>query len=76
MSDLTTIIAAILAAVVAIAGAWLRGKATGQRQEQDKRVRQDLDAVRKAKGVQDEIDRASPDDVRRRLDGWMRPDGD
>jgi hypothetical protein len=54
--------------------AYFGGARRGRKDERAKQDRRNLDAMRDAKDVRDEIDRKSPDDLRRDLDGWMLDD--
>lgn len=72
IARLKTWLAVAGAVVLAVVAALFMGQRRGRQAERADHDRRNLDAMKDAKDVRDEIDRESPDDVRRRLDGWMR----
>jgi hypothetical protein len=75
MIGLEAILGGIVAALVAIAAAFIRGRSAGaqaERAKQDAAARKSLESRNK---TDDEIARMSPDDRLRRLDGWVPDDG-
>lgn len=65
---------AILTAMGVIFAAWFLGKREGRKGAKTDALMNSLKVSKKAREKQDEINKASPDDVMRRLDGWMRDD--
>jgi hypothetical protein len=63
--------AAILAA---IAGAWLRGRHQGRQGAEQERERERIEAMREAKGIDDEVEALADADLDRRFRRWMRGD--
>ncbi|MGB1214826.1 MAG: hypothetical protein ACPG4X_15780 [Pikeienuella sp.] len=62
------------AAVAVVLGAFLVGKSEGKQRQKAKNLEHSLKTSKQAREKQDDINKASPDDVVRRLDGWMRDD--
>jgi Flp pilus assembly protein TadB len=61
------------AAIIALAVAFLKGRASGAAEQANKSVRVALDAAKQRKRVDVEIDRLSDDAVRQRMrDRWQR----
>jgi len=62
------------AAVVAFLAAFLRGRASGVADAKKAAQARAHEALKARREVTDELESESPDDRRRRLDGWMRDD--
>jgi hypothetical protein len=74
MIGLEAILGGIVAALVAVAVAFVRGRSAGaqaERAKADAAARQSLESRMK---TDDEIARMSPDDRLRALDGWVSDD--
>jgi hypothetical protein len=75
MIGLEAILGGIVAALVAVAVAFFRGRSAGaqaERAKQDAAARKTLESRNR---TDDEIARMSPDDRLRALDGWVSDDG-
>jgi hypothetical protein len=74
MIGLEAILGGIVAALVAVAAAFIKGRSAGaqaERAKQDAAARKSLESTMK---TDDEIARMSPDDRLRALDGWVSDD--
>ncbi len=60
------------AAVVMVAAAFLYGRADGRRDAEAARLKKNAKAAKKARGVEDEINKMDGGAVDGRLRGWMR----
>jgi hypothetical protein len=63
---------AALAGMLGIAAAWLTGRRSGSVAARNKAAIKAADDLQKAKGVRDEVDSISGDDVSERLREWYR----
>jgi len=63
---------AALVGMVAVAAAWLGGRRNGAQRTKTKAAEKAADDLQKAKGVRDEVDSISGDDVSERLREWYR----
>ena len=75
-SPIGRLFAKIAAVAAVILGVFVAGRREGKRAGKVKDLKKSLETSDRAREKQDEIRKASPDDVARRLDGWMRDDNE
>jgi hypothetical protein len=75
MIGLEAILGGIVAALVAVAVAFFRGRSAGAQAERAKQNAAARKSLESRNRTDDEIARMSPDDRLRRLDGWVSDDG-
>lgn len=63
-----------LLGLVAVVAVWFTGRHSGQSAADSKRVQQRIDAIGKAREVEDEVSDLGDDDLRRRARQWVRDD--
>lgn len=68
-------LAAAGVALAVIAGAFLYGRAGGKADAEAEQARNNAKAIKKARGVEDEVNGMGDDVVDRRLNEWMRDGG-
>lgn len=68
-------LAAAGVALAVIAGVFLYGRAGGKADAEAEQARKNAKAIKKARGVEDEIQGMGDADVDRRLSEWMRDSG-
>lgn len=59
-------------AVLSVILAALAGRYKGRKDAEEEQRRRDAEAIETRKKVDDEVSHLSPDDRRKRLDGWVR----
>jgi len=74
MIGLETILGGIVAALVAVAVAFFRGRSAGAQAERAKADAAARKSLESRNRTDDEIARMSPDDRLRALDGWLSDD--
>lgn len=74
MSRIKAWLVAAIAAVTATLTAFMAGRATGKAEQKTKEVRRRVLVLQEARKVQDEVAHLSDDDLRSRLNEWMRKD--
>ncbi|WP_411036842.1 hypothetical protein [Shinella sp. BYT-45] len=62
-------------ALAIIVGAFLYGRSGGKAAAEAEQARNNAKAIKKARGVEDEVNGMGDDDVDRRLNEWMRDGG-
>lgn len=68
-------LAAAGVALAVIAGAFLYGRADGKSDAEAEQAKANAKAIKKARGVEDEVNGMGDADVDRRLSEWMRDGG-
>lgn len=63
-----------MTAISVIFAVFIAGKREGRSKAKTDALKDTVKTSKKAREKQDEINKASPDDVMRRLDGWFRKD--
>jgi len=61
-----------LAVVIAMLGAWMKGRLSGAKAERDKQAADQLQAVKNRKRTDDEVASLAPASLDIRLSKWMR----
>lgn len=74
-SRLSGYIAAIGVALAVIAGAFLYGRSDGKADAEAEQARNNAKAIKKARGVEDEVNKMGDADVDAALSKWMRDGG-
>lgn len=65
-------LARILGALGVILGAWLYAKGRGRAELRAEQAQDRLDELEQVRGIEDEVDRRSPDELRERVKKWAR----
>lgn len=65
-------ILAIGAGVIAVAGAWFKGRLSGAKAERNKQAAEEAEARTEGQRIDDAVAGRSPDDNRERLGKWSR----
>lgn len=78
MDVITLILGTLAAAIVGMAGAWLRGRSTGRTQAEQQHQRETLERAntnaQERQHVEDDINRAGSDAAGQLRDKWARRD--
>lgn len=78
MDLITLVLGGILAAIVGMAGAWLRGRSTGRADADQQHARETLERAntnaQERQHVEDDINRAGSDAAGQLRDKWTRRD--
>ena len=67
-----TWIKVLLGGILSVILAALAGRVQGRRDADEERKKNDADAIKHREQINAETDKLSPDDKRKRLDGWVR----
>lgn len=71
-SWLTSPVGQALGILGTLLGAWLYAKGRGRADLRAEQAQDRLDELEQVKGIEDEVDRRSPDELRERVKKWAR----
>ena len=66
------LIAGLVAVLIAVGGAWLKGRSMGVNSERDKQIKRDAEAMSEAQKIDEAVAGNDPDANRKELSKWAR----
>jgi len=66
------LIAGLVAVLIAVGGAWLKGRSMGANSERNKQIKRDAEAMSEAQKIEQQVAGNDPDANRKELSKWSR----
>jgi len=66
------LITGLVAVLIAVGGAWLKGRSMGANSERDKQIKRDVAALSEAQKIDEAVAGNAPDENRKELKKWSR----